>query len=150
LANLTDCRAAATRLTETCREQRVCWGLVRSTVVCPTRFNRLVEDTGSKGSVLGQGLADLLLCNCTVDGDEPLHFFIDKHGGRNTYAALIQNALPDSMVLAREEGMERSTYSAVGLGRDICLTFQPRADVEHFCVALASMISKYLREVLML
>ena len=26
----------------------------------------------------------------------------------------------------------------------------PRADAEHFCVALASMVSKYLREVLML
>ena len=30
------------------------------------------------------------------------------------------------------------------------LTIQPRADTEHFCVALASMASKYLRELLML
>ena len=29
------------------------------------------------------------------------------------------------------------------------MTFQPRADAEHFCVALASMVSKYVREVLM-
>jgi len=29
------------------------------------------------------------------------------------------------------------------------VTIQPRADSEHFCVALASMVSKYLREVLM-
>ncbi len=30
------------------------------------------------------------------------------------------------------------------------LIFEPRADHHHFCVALASMVSKYLRELLML
>ena len=38
----------------------------------------------------------------------------------------------------------------LGLSRDVRLVFQPRADAEHFCVALASMVSKYLRELLML
>ena len=37
----------------------------------------------------------------------------------------------------------------MGLTRDLRLTFQPRADSEHFCVALASMAAKYLRERLM-
>jgi hypothetical protein len=46
--------------------------------------------------------------------------------------------------------MGRSAYDVVGLGRDVCLTFQPRAEAACFCVALASMASKYLRELLML
>ncbi len=54
------------------------------------------------------------------------------------------------MVFAREERMARSVYRVHGLERDLQLTFQPRADAEHFCVALASMVSKYLREVMML
>ena len=29
------------------------------------------------------------------------------------------------------------------------MTIQPRADADHLCVALASMLSKYVREVLM-
>jgi hypothetical protein len=29
------------------------------------------------------------------------------------------------------------------------VTFEPRADMSHFCVALASMVSKYLRELFM-
>ena len=49
----------------------------------------------------------------------------------------------------RQEGMMRSAYHVVGLRREVELTFQPRADAEHFCVALASMASKYLREALM-
>ena len=53
------------------------------------------------------------------------------------------------IVLVRQEGMSRSVYEVLGLTREMHLTFQPRADSEHFCVALASMTSKYLRELLM-
>ena len=74
---------------------------------------------------------------------------IDKHGGRNTYTALLQHAFPDGMVVGQEESMDRSAYRVLGLERDIRLTIEPRADANHFCVALASMVSKYLREVLM-
>jgi ribonuclease HII len=63
---------------------------------------------------------------------------------------MLQQAIPEGFVLAREEGMERSVYQVAGLGREIELTFQPRADRQYFCVALASMVSKYLRELLML
>jgi ribonuclease HII len=52
-------------------------------------------------------------------------------------------------VVTEEEGADCSTYRVVGLGRDVRLTFRPRADAEHFCVALASMAAKYLRERLM-
>src|SRR5436309_2731151 len=108
----------------------------------------LIED--SKGAVLGHGLAELVRCNHEfAAGTEPVHFFVDKHGGRNTYAAMLQEAVPGGMVVAHEEGMDRSVYSVLGFGQEMRLTFQPRADSEHFCVALASMISKYLREVLM-
>ena len=130
---------------------QVAWGLVRSVVVCSSRFNRLLDQWGSKGAVLGHALGELLAANRSPDGTaDPLHFLIDKHGGRNTYAAMLQDAWGDGMVVAHEEGMQRSTYSVPGLEREIRLTFQPRADAEYFCVALASMVSKYLREVLML
>jgi hypothetical protein len=85
-----------------------------------------------------------------IEGEEPLHFFIDKHGGRNTYAAMLQHALPDGMVVTQEEGAGRSAYRFLGRAQEVSATFQPRADSEHFCVALASMASKYLRELLML
>ncbi len=132
------------------RERGLGWGLIRSVVVCPARFNALLDRWDSKGAVLSLCLADLLRHNQAPDeGDEPLAFFIDKHGGRNAYAAMVQHAFADGMVLAHEEGRERSIYRVAGGKRPVELTFQPRADAEHFCVALASMVSKYLREVLM-
>jgi hypothetical protein len=53
------------------------------------------------------------------------------------------------MVLAQEEGRERSVYRVEGIDREVRITFVPRADLNHFTVALASMFSKYLRELFM-
>jgi len=143
--------AGAKLFSDACKQAGIIRGLVRSAIVCPARFNQLVDYYGSKGGVLGHGLAHLLPAqvNSCTDQDKLL-IFIDKHGGRNSYAAMVQHALPESLVLAHEEGMARSVYSVHGLGREVRMAFQPRADAEHFCVALASMVSKYLRELLML
>jgi hypothetical protein len=124
---------------------------VRSVLLCPSRFNALLNGGEKKGAVLAHGLARLLCWKRRdLPGWERLSFFIDKHGGRNAYAALVQHALPDGLVWASEESAGRSAYRVTGLGREVELTFQPRADRDHFCVALASMASKYLRELLML
>jgi ribonuclease HII len=140
----------AGRFAEVSQERGLTWGLVRSAVVCPARFNALLDRWDSKGAVLALSLAELLQHNHAADADdEPVHVFVDKHGGRNTYAAMLQHAYPDGMVLACEEGRERSVYRVEGARRPVELTFTPRADAAHFCVALASMVSKYLREVLM-
>jgi hypothetical protein len=145
------CNTAAARLQEACHASGIHWARVRSVVVCPKRFNRVLDEWGSKGAVLGQALTELVGWNRAFDEDEePLAFFVDKHGGRNTYAPLLQNAIPDGVVVAQQEGMARSVYQVKGGRRPTRFTFQPRADSEHFCVALASMVSKYLREVLML
>ena len=145
-----DLAAAAARFGETCRGQQVAWGPVRSVVIGAAQFNRLAERAGSKGAVLAHGLGELLRAGHDPDDSaEPVHVCVDKHGGRNTYAAMIQAALPDGFVAAEEEGAARSRYRVLGLRRELRLTFRPRADGEHFCVALASMVSKYLREVLM-
>ncbi|MBY0524540.1 MAG: hypothetical protein K2R98_14140 [Gemmataceae bacterium] len=143
------CSSLATEFQKACGQVEVAWRHVRSAVVVPTRFNACVEQWGSKGAVLGQALGELVRGIPDDDG-EPIAFFIDKHGGRNFYTAMLQDAVLDGMVVAREEGRERSVYDLLGGGRSMRWTFQPRADGEHFCVALASMVSKYLRELLML
>jgi ribonuclease HII len=144
------CQECSERFHQNTARKSVECSVFRSVVICPARFNQLLEQWGSKGAVLAHALADLLVESVQLGNDrEAICFTIDKHGGRNTYAALLQNAL-GGMVVVETEGMEKSTYRVLGLPREVRLTFMPRADGEHFCVALASMISKYLREVLML
>jgi ribonuclease HII len=134
-----------------CASAGLLWGAVRSVALCTPGFNAILDRWDSKGAVLAHALTDLLRASVEeLRGEEPLHFFIDKHGGRNSYAAMLQNALPEGMVVVLEEGADKSSYRFLGVEPEVRVTFQPRADAEHFCVALASMASKYLRELLML
>jgi hypothetical protein len=145
-----ECRTAGLRFREECDKQEVDFGIVRSVVVPPTAFNATVARWGSKGTVLGLAMIELLRRTCENDtADHNVSFYIDKHGGRNHYSALLQPAFDDGMVIAHLEGAERSVYDVLGLTRVIRMTFEPRADMNHFCVALASMVSKYLRELFM-
>ena len=99
--------SAAARFNQVCQEENIAWGRIRSVVVCPAYFNRLLDRWGTKGAILGEGLAELLRYQCSTEGDsDRVHFFVDKHGGRNRYAALLQHALPDGMPTAHQEGME--------------------------------------------
>ncbi len=151
LTQTDDYAPAARRFSAACEKENMAWGLIRSHVVCPGRFNALLDRWDSKGAVLGMSLVELVRSNQSpVDDDEPMYFLVDKHGGRNNYAAVLQHGLPEGMVLAHEESQKRSVYSVLGLKRQMRLTFEPRADSAHLCVALASMLSKYLRELLML
>ncbi|HBI45931.1 MAG TPA: hypothetical protein DDY78_24205 [Planctomycetales bacterium] len=123
---------------------------VCSVVICTPRFNALLDAAGSKGAVLADALGELLrAAQAFAPADESLTFHIDKHGGRNAYAAQIQHALSADFVQPLREGMSASVYRVLGIGREMRLTFQPRCDSAHFCTALASMVSKYLRERLM-
>ena len=140
---------AAETLRQTCSERNLCWGQVRAVVVCPSRFNDLVDHWDSKAAVLAIAMADLLRRHLAHNGEQPLSVVVDKHGGRNHYSALVQEAVGAGLVLAREESASRSVYEVTGLNHAMRLTFMPRADAGDLCVALASMVSKYLREVLM-
>jgi ribonuclease HII len=133
---------------EACRDTGIAWAPLRSVVLPPRPFNDLVDRWGTKGAVLAHALAELLRCE-PGDDTEPIALVIDKHGGRNYYAAMLQEAIPDGMVVAQEESAGRSVYRVLGRSRPLSFTFQPRADAEHLCVALASMVSKYLRELFM-
>jgi hypothetical protein len=120
-----------------------CW------IAAAPRFNALTDAAGSKAIVLARGLQRLLADLPDLPGDDSLHLFVDKHGGRNNYAAFLQDAFGKGMVVARQESANRSVYEVHGLARRVALCFQPRADSAHLTVALASMAAKYLRERLM-
>ncbi len=144
-----DWRAKRETLQSACAAAGVEWGFVRSVVVCTPRFNTLVEKWNSKAAVLQTGLVELVRACMAATTDEPMRFVVDKHGGRDRYSALLQEAFDEGITLVEEEGRQRSVYRVMGWDRPIRVQFQPKADVEHFPVALASMVSKYLRELFM-
>lgn len=117
---------------------------VRSDVVSESRFNRLCDAAGSKGAVLTE--ATLRLAGSFApEQDQPALVLCDKHGGRNTYAAALTACGAGEFVVTRRELREQSVYVAGSTE----YRFETGAE-RHLPVAVASMVSKYVREVSML
>ena len=122
--------------------------MAASAVVCPPRFNRVVDRAGTKSAILADSFVRLLEEMAGRCQGADIEAAVDKQGGRNSYAMQVQQAT-GTLVRVVEEGEARSRYEADLPGRRLGVAFLPRADSEHLCVALASMASKYLRELFM-
>jgi len=117
---------------------------VVSDVVLPSRFNRLLNEHGSKGVLLSKLSMRLLSRVVDFDGDEPVLVIGDKHGGRNRYDELLEEIAGDHFIIRETESRAASSYK-VGSAR---VRFQTRAE-EHLPVASSSLVCKYLREIMM-
>ncbi len=117
---------------------------IRTDVVEPSRFNRLVRQYDNKAAATSRIAMNLLRGLWHPDDKVEALVVADKHGGRNFYKPLLTETFDGATVHIQEEGAERSVYHA-GNGE---LRFQPRAE-EHGPVAIASMTAKYLRELAM-
>jgi len=123
---------------------------VTSRAVFPARFNHLADRDNSKGTALSFLSIELLdeMLSALPDGDGACLVLCDKHGGRNRYSPLLQRQFPDALVTVHGESRPLSTYRFDHRGRQVEARFQ--AGGEKFLpTALASMASKYLRELAM-
>jgi hypothetical protein len=78
----------------------------------------------------------------------PISLVCDKHGGRNRYGPLLSAHFPEWLVEVRGEGRERSIYRFGPPERRVEVCFRTKGE-SCLAVALASMASKYLRELAM-
>lgn len=122
---------------------------IRSVAVFPERFNDLVDQTGSKGAVLSGLTIDLVKQLLAPLCDEAILVQCDKHGGRNKYGPLLQHAFPDYLVEIRGEGRAQSIYRWGPPNRRVETRFVAKGE-SFLPSALASMVSKYLRELAMM
>jgi len=120
---------------------------VRSVVVGPARFNAGLAASASKARVHFGAFAHLLgdVWARAEDGVET-SVRADKHGGRHFYLEPLMEAFPDVWIDRGPEGPELSRYTLRGAGRRLSLSLAPRADAGDGLVALASIVSKAVRE----
>jgi hypothetical protein len=124
--------------------------LARCVVTPAPKFNRLIDRWGSKAAATEQGVTLLLQTVLAAIGDaESVTIVIDKQGGRNFYAPWFSAAIPEAWIAPVRESAAVSEYLVLGLNREVRLLIYPRAESAALPVALASMLSKYLREVCM-
>ncbi len=101
----------------------------------------------SKAGVHFEAFARLLrwVWELSADG-RPAHVCGDKHGGRHYYLEPLLSVFPEAWIDRGAEGPELSAYTIRGEGRTLHLRLRPRADAGDGFVALASIVSKTLRE----
>jgi hypothetical protein len=121
---------------------------VRSRAIFAEEFNELIDRYGSKGTALSHQTLALAARMIDALPAGPISLVCDKHGGRNCYGPLLAAHFPEWLIEVRGEGRERSIYRFGPPERRVEVCF--RAEGEScLAVALASMASKYLRELAM-
>lgn len=145
---------AASRLDDGLREAGVRLLAVRSRCLFPAGFNGAVKRLGNKSTLLTE--MTLLLVRELLDGyfddaaadDDGLVIACDKHGGRNAYAAALQQYVVDDLVQTVCESRGESVYRFRRAERAVEIGFRVNGE-SRMPTALASMISKYVREAAM-
>lgn len=143
-------RSRADRFLSVCESAQCAPTQIESRVVCPPKFNELCEQYGNKASALSQTTLKLIRKVLEkIPEDDPVFVLCDKHGGRNKYGPLLNEVFPDMLAVVRHEGRRESVYQLGTGNRRRELVFRAKADEGFLPSALASMVSKYLRELAM-
>jgi len=118
----------------------------------PEKFNRLLDCCDSKGSLLSYITFRLVadqLAQLTAQNDAPVLVLCDKHGGRNRYLDFLTEFFPGEFIQAVQESRESSVYRWTSASRLLEFRFLAKGE-SHLPIALASMLSKYHRELAMI
>lgn len=126
----------------------VCCGL-RAAVVTERRFNQRVAGTRNKGAVLLEQVLRLIQTAGQQAGEQNLIVRVDRIGGRSNYRPLLAAAFPERHLHVLAVSDTCSRYRLASRTNDWLIEFAVAADEHHLPVALASMLAKYVREVLM-
>jgi len=122
-------------------------------VVFEDRFNRMVAATRSKASASFTFVASHLNHIWQHYGQHSPVVAVDRQSGRTRYRELLAQCFPSASITVLDETNRISAYrlrDATGsVPRVMTVQFEVNGDGLHLPIALASMISKYTREMLM-
>lgn len=141
--------AAASAIDQQLTSSNVEFVTMRSTTIVPERFNEAIQRLGNKAQVLTQFTLRLIASLLEDHEDERAIVICDRHGGRTRYRDALQEAIPDELIQVWHESSDLSEYRWGAASRLRECWFMTGGE-RHLPVAIASMTSKYLREVAML
>ncbi|MBB6481252.1 hypothetical protein [Spirochaeta isovalerica] len=113
-----------------------------SDVVPAQRFNRYLLSGKNKGETC-QAILSPLVHHIF---DEKSRITVDRQGGRRYYGEWLMELFPRTALAIRRETVDLSEYD-VG---DSTIRFQVKGDDKYLETALASIFSKYIREMMMI
>jgi ribonuclease HII len=121
---------------------------LRSRCLDVAYYNKMVGSVKNKSNVLFTAVSQLIKNVFDNSETEYLQVIVDRQGGRTRYRRNLQRMFPDMELKILREGSAASSYELNSNGRQMRLHFVVGADQRFFPVSLASMVSKYVRELL--
>ncbi|MDH7599983.1 MAG: hypothetical protein QHH07_10185 [Sedimentisphaerales bacterium] len=119
---------------------------IRSRCIDVAYYNELVDRLRNKATLLFCMTCQLIKDALDLTDEQEVLCLVDRQGGRLRYRDRIQTMFPDcSMTVLNEDG-QLSSYLLSWPHRNVRVQFAVGADGADLPVALASMVSKYLRE----
>ncbi|MBE0534751.1 MAG: hypothetical protein IH624_03715 [Phycisphaerae bacterium] len=113
-------------------------------------YNRMVDVVKNKAGVLFTTVAGLIndaFCNgYGIGPDGMLQIIVDRQGGRDNYVPVLRKMFGELDLRVIRQDDRLCSYELTGRGKAMRLHFAVKADDRHLPVALASMVSKYVRE----
>lgn len=122
---------------------------VSSEILFAGEYNKLVQATRNKSATLLDLTCRLLSGLWAKAGREWLRVYVDRQGGRMRYLSSLQRVFPGCEFKIVEECDQISAYRICDGDRQMEVSFAIKAEDTQLPVALASMTSKYLRELFM-
>ena len=119
-------------------------------VIDAGEFNRQVKQMGNKATVNLCCVMRSIDALCRRWPDNDLHVMVDRLGGRIEYLRSLQVCFPETRIRVLQECETASRYTLARGGSTVSLSFMSEAEGRHLPVALASMVAKYVRELLMI
>ena len=114
-------------------------------------YNDRVGKVKNKSKVLFTEICSLIqqAFEQDVSRAEPMQVIVDRQGGRINYQQELLRMFPEFSLSVIRQDEKMSSYEMTRSGRIMRIHFCIKADTKYLTVALASMVSKYLREVMM-
>lgn len=119
---------------------------------CPlevAHYNKMVAAVKNKAEVLFTAISSLIKDAFDNSGGDDLQVIVDRQGGRLRYRNNLQRMFADTELTILRESPTTSSYELQGRGKRMRIHFVVGADTRFLPVSLASMVSKYIRELLM-
>jgi len=123
---------------------------IKAAVVFEDRFNQMVHIKGSKASCAWNFVSGHLESIWSRYGEHQPLVVVDRQGGRRSYQKLLESIFYPAEVSTLYENPLKSFYRINQGLRQMHILVQVESERQHFPVALASMVAKYLRELLMI
>jgi ribonuclease HII len=149
--DVSDISIAGSVFGKTMAENNMRIASVRTRCLDVDLYNNRVNKVKNKSRVLFTELCSLVTQSLNQDMADtgPMQVIVDRQGGRVNYQRELLRMFPNFSLSVIRQDPQMSSYEMSGNGKTMKIHFCIKADTKYFVVCLASMVSKYVRELMM-